>query len=231
TVNTATDVFDNAKKIVVEGEQFVVKELGAAWKDIVKSWAKSTAKQHSDLITKTQKSFVSYSQTSEGKANLSSMKTNYKPRAQTNTSYIAHASQAPEIQVPQNDASSSSFQTLSLGFGMEGAAVAGVEGGVGQAAALNNLSKWNEYVAVGGVLGAVAGASMDCQIGFWMDGPTDIKGEYLGIEGRFVEGLGANVGLFYHYTGKFLGFVVGLDAGAELEVAFAAGYTWTSPPK
>lgn len=231
TVHTANDVVDNAKKIVKEGEQLVLKELGDAWKDIAKAWAKSSAKEYSDLITKTQKSFVSYYKTPEGKSNLTNMKANYKPRAQSNTSYIAHVAQAPEIQEPQNDASSNDFQTISLGIGMEGALGIGAEGGAGEAAALDNLSVWNQYVAVGGVIGAVGGASMDCQLGFWKDPPKDIKGEYIGVEGRLVEGLGANVGLFFHYTGKFLGFVVGLDGGVELELAFAAGYTWTSQAK
>ena len=231
TVHTATDVIDNAKKIVKEGEKFVVKELGAAWQEIVKEWAKLAVKKHTDLITKTQKSLVSYSKTPNGLTNLKAMKAKHKPRSQTNADYVVQVVQAPETQEIQDNASSNGFQTISLGFGMEGAALLGAEGGAGQAAALKNLNTWNEYVAVGGVIGAVAGASMDCQLGLWMDPPTDIKGEYLGVEGRIVEGLGANVGVFFHYTGKFLGFVVGLDGGAELELAFAAGYTWTSQPK
>ena len=194
TVKTANDVVDNAQKIVKEGEDFVVKQLGNAWKDIVKAWAKSTAKKHADLITKSHKSFVAYSKTSGGNSNLIQMKANLKAKTPVTTSYIAHTAQAPETQEPQTIASDDGFKTLSIGYGLEGAAIVGAEGGVGEAASLDNFNVWNKYVAVGGVLGAVAGASMDCQLGFWVDGPTNIKGEYIGVEGRFVEGLGANVG-------------------------------------
>lgn len=133
----------------------------------------------------------------------------------------------PALQDVLAEAAHKSFVSFGVEFGGNVAAVLSLDGSIGYAMGLPNITDVKGYVAAGLSIGASLGADGDVALSLSMAAPENVGGPFVAItvEGDMAAGGGAVVS-FNLPSLSFGGITVNGSAGEEVEVAVGGGYTY-----
>lgn len=125
------------------------------------------------------------------------------------------------------EAANKSIASFAVEFGGNVADVASVDGAVGFAIGLPNITIVKGYGSVGLSLGAAAGASADLALGLNTSSPEDSGGPFIAF---IVEGdldVGGGIAVSFNLPDlSFGGFTIPVSAGEEINLSVGGGYTF-----
>lgn len=131
------------------------------------------------------------------------------------------------------------FRTKSVGVQADAASTAGMGGSTGIAVDMNRVKAFlkgkrpimdvsvRRYFGACGSLGMSSGASVGVEIGYWIDAPKNLDGEFIGVSLGVAHKAGIEVGVYFSLDLRFLGFNIVPTTGSEVEVGAALGTTKT----
>lgn len=134
---------------------------------------------------------------------------------------------AAELQHVLSEAAHKSLASFAVEFGGNVAAVASVDGALGYATGLPNITDVKGYGSVGLSLGASVGASGDLALGLNTSSPEHSGGPFIAL---IVEGdldVGGGIVVSFNLPDlSFGGFTIPVSAGEEVNIAVGGGYTF-----
>ncbi len=140
---------------------------------------------------------------------------------------MKHIATSPELRETLSEAANKSIASFAVEFGGNVADVLSVDGAIGFAAGLPNITNVKGYGSVGLSLGASAGASGDLALGLNTSSPEDSGGPFIAfiLEGDLDIGGGIVVS-FNLPDLSFGGFTIPVSAGEEVNLSVGGGYTF-----